>query len=304
MSHSSIEIPIIDGYSRIFFPVDGGLLAPLPSDKLLKELVNFPKVKQGYPHPSDPFNVDCYRFRDRDHDLDNQLILQDRNNMVISSIYSCKHDILNLSVVERRINHYCNKYGIDFLSICYRLKVIDYCQKILPGTSANPEKSSKLITAFADMKIDFEDNGKRTYDFYDARNKSGVTKYFDKIDFSIESRKRRLPEFNDALNYIETIVEKPSFDDELHQIILEDTILINKNNERHKKQRTKNKNREDLDYRRLTQCLFCNRFHLQEPKRVLSRFCDRPECKTRNKAWIASLERKGIDLKNVSPSGF
>lgn len=302
MSQSNIEIPIINGYYRIFFPIDGGLMTPLPSDKLLKELVNFPKVEQGYPHPSDSFNIDFYRSRDRDPDLENQLILQDRNSAVLGSIYSTENNMLVLSGMERAIDRYCIEHDIDFLSVCYRLKVIEYCQQILPGTGANPDKNSKLITAFASLKPESKGSDCRTYDFNEARMKSGETRYFDRIESSVESRRRRLPELNAACNYIENIAKTPSFDDDLHQVILDDSILTNKNNERSKKQRTNN--RKKLDYTRMTQCLFCNRFHLQKPKRVLSRFCDRIECKKKNRAWEESLRRKEIDIKNTPPFGF
>ena len=76
-----------------------------------------------------------------------------------------------------------------------------------------------------------------------------------------------------------------------------------------KSQLTKDSNNTAPDYRILTQCLFCNRFHLQEPKPVLSRYCDkeiRPECHLRWKAWKQSLKtsRKEIDTETISPSGF
>jgi hypothetical protein len=304
MSRSEIEIPIIDGYSRIIFTIDDGLIAEIPSDKLLKELVNFPKVEQGFPHLSDPFNVNPYRFRDRDPDLENQLILRYRNNQVIGSIYSFDNQMLELSAVERATLQYCNRHGIDFFSAFYRFKVIDYCQKLLPENSANPDEISKIITAFTGLKPDFEDNNKRTYDFHEARRNSKCIQYFDRTDYSFQGRKRRFPSLDEACMYIENFTEKPSFDDDLHEVIYEQCILINKNNERAKKQRTKNRKSGDSDYRRLTQCIFCNRFHFQEPKRFLSKFCDRPECKKRNKAWLASLERLEISPKNVSLFGF
>jgi hypothetical protein len=69
---------------------------------------------------------------------------------------------------------------------------------------------------------------------------------------------------------------------------------------------SENKNIVVTDHRILTQCLFCNRFHLQEPKRILSRYCGDPdgECGRSEKRWRDSLVRKGIDIETVSPSGF
>ena len=58
------------------------------------------------------------------------------------------------------------------------------------------------------------------------------------------------------------------------------------------------------DHRILSQCLFCNRFHLQEPTRILSRYCNQQECVRSEKRWRDSLGRNGIDIKIVSPSGF
>lgn len=67
-----------------------------------------------------------------------------------------------------------------------------------------------------------------------------------------------------------------------------------------------NKHVEVTDYRILAQCLFCNRFRLCEPSRVITRSCDRYECEKKERAWLQSLkpERKDIDIKTVSPSGF
>jgi hypothetical protein len=67
-----------------------------------------------------------------------------------------------------------------------------------------------------------------------------------------------------------------------------------------------NKHVEVTDYRILAQCLFCNRFRLCKPSRVITRSCDRNECKKKERAWRESLDpaRKDIDIETVSPSGF
>ncbi|MFM2303246.1 MAG: hypothetical protein RLZZ135_655 [Cyanobacteriota bacterium] len=78
MNHNETEISIIGGYERLEHTIDGGWMVQIPSQKLLEELIRFPKIDKRYPDPSDPFNVDYYRIRDRDEDLDNQLLLQGR----------------------------------------------------------------------------------------------------------------------------------------------------------------------------------------------------------------------------------
>jgi hypothetical protein len=313
MSHSETEIPIISGYKRLEYVIDDGRTVKLPSHTLLQELVNFPKVDKRYPDPSDPFNVDYYRFRNREVDLDNQLILQERSNWIVYSLYQ---QSLNLPPFEKALYFYCNRHNIDFESVLYRFKLISYCQKLLPGKSANPDKNSKLITAFSGMKPVPNNSNERIYDFEGSLKNSEYLKYLSKLDSSFESKRRRFSEFNDAYIYLENLARRPSFDDELHQIILEQGLLITQNNERQKKRRTKARNKKNtgvdkdgmnLDYRILTQCLFCNRFHLQEPKSALSRYCLRPECILKNKAWLQSLKNgHGMDIntETISLSGF
>jgi hypothetical protein len=315
MNHNETEIPIIGGYDRLEYTIDGGWMVQIPSQKLLEELIRFPKIDKRYPDPSDPFNVDYYRIRDRDEDLDNQLLLQSRSNWIVSSI-SC--ELLSPSPLDRAIYSYCSKHNLCFESIYYRLNLIKYCQRILPGTGSNPDKNSKLITAFMGMKPEAKGKEHRTYDFSEPRLKSGEEKYFNKLESNFESRIRRFSEFAEAVDFLEILSTRPSFDDELHQIILDQAREINKNHEKRKQQRTDDRNSQStkdsnniaLDYRILTQCLFCNRFHLQEPKSKLSRYCDkgiRPECYVKNKAWLQSFKSgiaRNTDTKTISSSGF
>lgn len=54
----------------------------------------------------------------------------------------------------------------------------------------------------------------------------------------------------------------------------------------------------------LTQCLFCNRFHLQDPKPKLDRCCDRPKCTNKKDNWKQSYKNRVPGMTTVSPSGF
>jgi hypothetical protein len=318
MNHNETEIPIIGGYERLEYTVDGGWMVQIPSQKLLEELIRFPKIDNRYPDPSDPFNVDYYRIRDRDEDLNNQLLLQSRSNWIVSSI---SRELLSPSPLDRAIYSYCIKHDICFESVYYRLNLIKYCQKILPGAGTNPDKNSKLITAFAGVKPESRSKEYRTYDFNDfteAALRNGKGKYFDKLDSSFKTRIRRFSEFREAVKFLDVLSARPSFDDELHEIILDQSRELNKNHRKRKQQRTKDRksqksqltkdsNNTSLDYRILTQCLFCNRFHLQEPTPELSRSCNRDKCKLKKEAWWQSIKNgKGIDIDRdtISPSGF
>jgi hypothetical protein len=70
MNHKETAITIIGGYEALEYTVDGGRKTQIPSQKLLEELILFPIIGKSYPDLYDPFNVDRYRIRDRDEDLD------------------------------------------------------------------------------------------------------------------------------------------------------------------------------------------------------------------------------------------
>ena len=314
MNHSETEIRVISGYYKLAFLIDG-LAMQIPSQKLLEELIRFPQDVKYYPDPSDPFNVDHYRIRDRDEDLDNQLLLQSRSNWIVGQLAEQIH---NPSEFEKELFLWCDNLGVSSGTARYYLTIIKYCQKILPGASTNPERNSSLITTLIGLEpIESVDGEQQVYDFTVIRDRSGDTKYFDKTYLTIESRKRRFSEFREAIDWLGSLGKTTVFHNVMSKAIHDEAREINKNHEKKKKQRTDDRKSEStkdsnntLDYRILTQCVFCNRFHLQEPKSKLSRYCDkeiRPRCYLKNKAWLQSLKTGiGADIKTetISPSGF
>jgi hypothetical protein len=314
MNHNETEIPIIGGYEGLEYTIDGGRKAQIPSQKLLEELIRFPKIDKRYPDTSDPFNLDYYRIRDRDEDLNNQLLLQSRSNWIIGKIDEQR---FHPSEYEKAMFSFCDKYSLCAESIYYRLNLMKYCRNILPGGNVNPYKNSTLIRNFSRLDPIVNSLGDRSYDMEKTFSKDASINAYQKKQVLIwESIRRRFLEFNEAWSYMDYLSSSQLYHEHFLNIHHEDLLIQNRNNERTRKRRTKdrngvrknhNSNNQILDYRKtFSQCVFCNRFHLQEPARTLRRFCYRPECELKNKAWVESLtpSRKDIDITNVSPSGF
>jgi hypothetical protein len=313
MNHNETEIPIIDGYERLEYTVDGGRKAQIPSQKLLEELIRFPKIDKRYPDPSDPFNVDRYRIRDRDEDLDNQLLLQFRSNWLINEIDKSRY---SPSEYEKAIFSFCNEYSLCTESIYYRLKLMAYCRNILPSENVNPDKNSILIRKFSRLDPVANSLGDLTYDLEETLSQNtSVNAYQKKQVLLLESIRRRFSEFNEAWGYMNYLSSSSLYHKHFLNIHHKDLLIQNRSNERKRKRRnndrksqpTKDSNNVIPDYRILTQCLFCNRFHLQEPRPELSRYCQRSECDLKWKAWKQSLKNTksiDIDTSTISPSGF
>lgn len=318
MNYSETEIPIIGGYEGLRYTVDGGREVSIPSSILLQELIRFPRIEKRYPDPSDPFNVDRHRIRDSDEDLGNQLLLQSRSNWIIDEIDKSRY---HLSEFESKLYSCSEKYHLCFQSIYYRLKLIQYCRNILPGVY--PDTSTKnpaLIRAFDRMKDPSVNSYSKRYDLTKpfVENNKELVAYQKRQVLFYEALKRRFSEYNEAFHYIDNLLSDPYIYEEIRDVIYQDIHIQNTRNESIRKQRSSNQIRKSKDeaidspipdsHRILTQCLFCNRFQLQEPnQRGLKRYCvNRDECKKKDRAWRGSLISRNISLANgdVSPSGF
>jgi Domain of unknown function (DUF3854) len=320
MNHNETEIPIIGGYDRLEYTIDGGWMVQIPSQKLLEELIRFPKIDKRYPDPSDPFNVDYYRIRDRDEDLDNQLLLQSRSNWIIGKIDESRY---HPSEFESKLWSSCDKHHFCFQSVYYRLKLMQYCRNIMPGVYPDTSiKNPALIRAFDRMKDLSEDGYSKRYDLTKPLvNNLAVASYQKRSVLFYETLRRRFYEYNEAFQYMDWLISIPCIYEEMRDVIYEDMFIQNKKNENIRYQRhhgdkqsinkksTNNTDSQTADAEKiLTQCVFCNRFQLQKPnQRGLKRYCiDRAECKKKDRAWRGSLISRNISLENddVSPSSF
>lgn len=314
MNHSETEIPIIGGYEGLRYTVDGDREVSIPSPILLQELIRFPRIEKRYPDPYDPFNVDYYRIRDREEDLENQLLLQSRSNWIINEIDKSRY---HLSDFEIKLYSCCDKYHFCFQSVYYRLKLMQYCRNILPGVHLDTStKNPALIRAFNRMKDTSDDSYSKRYDLTKpfVENNKELAAYQKRQVLFYETLRRRFSEYNEAFHYLDNLLSIPCIHEEIRDVIYEDLLIQNTNNERIRYQRT-HSDKPTVESilipdstNILTQCLFCNRFKLQKPnQRGLKRYCvDRDECKKKDRAWRGSLVSRNISLANgdVSPSGF
>lgn len=319
MNHSETEIEIIGGYEELRYTVDGGREVSIPSPILLQELIRFPKIEKRYPDPYDPFNVDRYRIRDREPDLDNQLLLQTRSNWIINEIYESRY---HLSDFEIKLSSCCEKHHICFQSVYYRLKLMDYCRNILSVVKIDPSiKNPALIRAFK-KRLDSSTHLTK-YDLTQpfVENNQELAAYQKRHVMFSEALRRRFSEFNEAFYYMDWLISLPYIYEQMRDVIHENTLIQNKKNESIRYQRSHNKqsvnknstNNTDSQItdadKTLTQCLFCNRFQLQKPNQrgTFKRYCaNRPECQKKDRAWRGSLSSRNIspDNDDVSPSGL
>ena len=317
MNHSETEIEIIGGYEGLRYTVDGGREVSIPSPILLQELIRFPKIEKRYPDPYDPFNVDRYRIRDREPDLDNQLLLQIKSNWLINAIDRSRY---NPSDFEHKLLSCCEKYHICSQSVYYRLKLMQYCRNILPVVYLDTStKHPAMIRAFERMKDTTDDSYSKRYDLTQpfVENNEELAAYQKRQVKFYEALRRRFSEYNEAFNYLDNLLSNPSVHKEMYDVIYDDIRIQNSNNEKIRKQNSTNKNKDEnaIDstmsdsHTILTQCLFCYRFQLQKPNQrgSFKRYCtNRPECKKKDRAWRGSLISRNISLYNddVSPSGI
>jgi hypothetical protein len=306
MNHNETEITIIGGYEALEYTIDGGRKAQIPSQKLLEELIRFPKIDKHYPDTSDPFNVDYYRIRDRDEDLDNQILLRSRSNWIVNEIDKSRY---HLSDFESKLYLCCNKHHFCFQSVYYRLKLMQYCRNILPGV--HPDTSTKnpaLIRAFEKRR-----DSSSHLTIYNLTkplvNNDAVTAYQRRSVLFYETLRRRFSEYNEAFQYMDWLISISCIYEEMRDIVYEDMWIHNKKNENIRYQRSHGDKQIANTERILTQCVLCNRFQLQKPTQrgKFTRYCvDRAECKKKDRAWRGSLISRNISLENddVSPSGF
>jgi hypothetical protein len=320
MNHSETEITIIGGYEMLEYTVDGGRKAQIPSQKLLEELIRFPKIDRRYPDPSDPFNVDYFRIRDRDEDLDNQLLfLQPRSNWIIDKIDKSRY---HPSEFESKLWLSCDKHHFCFQSVYYRLKLMQYCRNIMPGVYPDTSIKNPALIRTIEKKHD-SSNHLTIYDLTKPLvNNDAVASYQKRSVLFDETLRRRFSEYNEAFQYIDWLISIPFIYEEMHGVAYEDMWSQNKKNENIRYQRShcdkqsvnkKSTNTTDCQIadaeKILTQCVFCNRFQLQKPNQrgKFKRYClDRAECKKKDRAWRGSLISRNISLENddVSPSSF
>jgi hypothetical protein len=342
------------------------LALQIPSPVLLEELIFFPKV--GNP---DPFNVEFYRIRPQAIELDSLLILQGRSNSIIQGI---KERQLNPMEIDLEQKEFCETHNIEYAQFKFLNDLIEYIRKILPGVNLDVDLTSKMNTALAEIisKNIVSDGFLHLETHY-----PDVYKLMQKMHLTHESHRRRFSEYRRADDLMGMLTGEATPSSKLLSALLDECLMMHKNNEKLKRQRQKEKNGmtglgfkdakkgktrkknkhkneckineisvegqivhfkdEDLvmpmndvlamvednkgttisldfenkhvevtDYRILAQCLFCNRFRLCKPSRVITRSCDRNECKKKERAWRQSLdpERKDIDIETVSPSGF
>jgi hypothetical protein len=332
MSHSHQKISIIAGYKRINYLV-GNYAVQIPSNKLLEELVNFPEVEQCYPHHSDPFNVEFYRIRDRDDDLDNQLLLQQFSNSLVDDLTQRVNEQSEINLANIKV---CERNNIDYPTFKYCSDVLDYVRRILPGANPDQDAISQALTALPEFL--------KKGSMHDVVMGEKGRKYLEKGIATHQSFLRRFSDYRCAYHFINHVNSVATTDERSSAVIAETSQAI-KNNEKLKRVRTKKgqirieftkySNAETFSleletsdnlvcilrdlasnssdyiavsmFKILTQCLFCNRFHLQDPIPKISRYCDRDECNKKNKAWVQSHKTPlyaDIVAENISPSGF
>lgn len=119
------QIPIIAGYKRNLYLTEGKDKRRIPSDDLLHQIVNFP-----LPQP-DPFNVDSYRIRDRDNDLDNQRLLQQHSNAIVDELLRRTNNPTELDFAHKK---FCEQNYFDYPSLKYSLDLKEYLHLLFSQT--------------------------------------------------------------------------------------------------------------------------------------------------------------------------
>ena len=296
MNESETEIEIIqEGWTRVRVIV-GDTIKLLPSDELLNRLIRFPK--SVYP---DYYNLEKFRIRPQVFYLKSQLILQERSNLIVEYILGCQ-----LTAYEMRIVKWCEEHGRNPTLVLFDMKLMLYCEQILPGLNPNPKKDRVIAAISRSVGIDgWTPKEKSFQDKYKRVNWA----YWDRRKRDEKSLMNRFLEYGQASGCVNSIVRK--IGDE--SIYLDEYDRINKENDRYNRLRNKPykySKKGDCrvftnNFRILTQCLFCYKFHLQDPKPPLSRHCESDKCKSQNYAWENSLD-SGDALKQggVPLSGF
>ena len=279
MNHSEIEIPIIDGWTKIRVTVGDSEMF-LPSDEILDRLIRFPTYRYN-----DIYNLNKFRIKPQVFDRDSQLLLQERSNQIIDYLLKCP-----LTDYESRIVQWCQENGRNSTSVLFQKKIVDYCEFILPGLNPNVDKDS-MIEAVARKAWNPSDPDFR------ARYKNVNWVYWDKRKRDEKALIDRFPEYGCANKTISWIAKKISDEfilDEYKRINGERKWFKNHKNNLFGKKGSLRKFKDTLPLElpngTLTQCLFCYRFYLQTvggggKKSSLSRCCNLDECKARNHEW-------------------
>jgi hypothetical protein len=261
----------------------------IPNLTMIERLICLPATESD-----DPYHLENYRIRPQTYDVESENLLVCRNNRVTAWLDNKR---INPTNFDTSLSVWCEKYNISYELVSYFQNVIKYCRLILPGTYSNPDKGSKNIKAFkkidpfledADCLSEIEKSSQLTKELREAY----------KRDYYLS---RRFPEYGLAVNFIYRMEQHPTYITELRAVHFDEAERINTENRTNEKKRYSG----DLDCLILTQCMFCYKFHLQDPSRrnSLSRYC--PDHHKTFDNWGTYLIQKGeFKQSEVYRDGF
>ena len=197
---------------------------------------------------------------------------------------------INPNSFDLALRDWCGKHDVSYELVNYFKNVIEYCHLILPGTYSNPDKGSENVKALTEI-----DTLAENVDYSNALGeKSQLTDRLHeafKRDYYLS---RRFPEYGLAVTFIYRMEQHPTYVKELRTAQLDEASRINTENRTDDKKRSSG----EFDCGILTQCMFCYRFHNQDPskrspkgkKNTLSKYC--PDCKKSFDNWGTYLRLK------------
>jgi hypothetical protein len=261
----------------------------IPNLKMVERLIYMPEVESD-----DPYHLERYRVRPQMSDSESEDFLVSRNNRLTAWLDRKR---INPTSFDLALSDWCRKHDVSYKQVSYFKNVIEYCRLILPGTYSNPDKGSENIKALKKL-----DNLAENVDYSNALGEN--SQLTDRLHETFKRDyylSRRFPEYEMAVTFIYRMEQHPTYIKELRTAHLDEASRINTENRTDDNKRASG----EFDCKILTQCMFCYRFHKQDPVKQarLSKYC--PDHEKDFNTWRKYLTGKGVfKQSHVYRDGF